>query len=134
MGIFIAIMIIILIAIVIYSVVKDELQALLFCIPLTILSVIIPLGVNNIDSIKATCYANIEGIESDHYSTTIYFEKFDTNGQLITIDGYYLFTMHWTDFNRYDYIDKTITIQIPEGKNFEYDYIREPTQTVIEGK
>jgi hypothetical protein len=75
--------------------------------------------------------ATVAGIFDQETSTVIYFEGYVQDGQTVTIDGYSYKNLHWLSFQNYDEFDKTIKIQIPDGKSFDYQVVNPLVQKVI---
>ena len=65
--------------------------------------------------------AVVDGIDYE-----ISFPKYDQKEQVVAINEYASFATHWSDFKRYDIHHEAITIQIPDGKSFEYQLINPP--------
>lgn len=106
-----------------------------------VLGVILPVGAFLIGLIvlpqSPPLTANYEAIIYGLYgnannSQTIDFENYTQVDGVVTIKGYYVYgKIHWLDFYNYEYVDKTLEIKVPEGKQFEYKLRREPVQIAI---
>ena len=108
--------------------IKTEVFALWFSsVPIIVAIMILSSGVGG--TLRPPDYnymANIRGVGS------IDFKDYSEDGQVVTIKGYAVEgSTHWLDFKRYTVYNKTLIVQVPDGKVFDYSVINTPVQKVI---